>query len=136
LPGQRPAIGDEPFQDYAFHVTFTDDAQLQVDSEHLTERSEHLQKSSEHLEHLRSITLEMQAKKRVPKDVMTKAILGICAEFRSLRELSQILSRKTDSLRVHYLNKLVAEGKLDLKYPDKPNHPSQQYKTRSDSSTE
>jgi len=136
LPGKRPAIGDEPFEEHAFQATFTDDAQAQANSEHLAERSEHLLKDSEHLERVRSITMEMQAKKRVPKAVMTKAILDICVEFTSLRDLSQILSRTSDSLRVHYLNKLVAERRLELRYPDKPNHPSQRYRTKTDSSTE
>jgi hypothetical protein len=123
LPGRRPVAGDEPFRDYSFPDIVAGDAETQKDSEHLGARSEHL-------DSLRWLAAEMRTKKKVSKAVMTRTILAICDDFRSLTELSGMLNRKSDSLGVHYINKLVAEGKLELKYPNKRNHHSQRYKTK------
>ena len=40
-----------------------------------------------------------------------------------MRDIADILDRTTETLRIHYLNRMVKEGLLELRYPDKPNHP-------------
>jgi ATP-dependent DNA helicase RecG len=52
----------------------------------------------------------------------------LCSEQSlQLRELAELLGRKADTLRVHYLNPMVEEGLLRLRYPALPNHPKQAY---------
>ncbi|MCK9565264.1 MAG: hypothetical protein M0Q43_04375 [Methanothrix sp.] len=97
-------------------------------SEHLVPDSEHLKLSSEHLDERDDISLAIRGKKKVPKDTMDKVILSLCkGRFLSLRQLAELLNRSPDTLRVHYLNRLVKEGTLEQRYPDKPNHPDQGY---------
>ena len=38
-----------------------------------------------------------------------------------------ILGRDADSLRVHYLNKMVKDGRMRLRFPEASNHPNQAY---------
>lgn len=59
---------------------------------------------------------------------MTKAILLLCSEQpRTLADLSQLIGRSVDSLRVHYVSNLVQSGQLRLLYPDSPHDPRQGY---------
>lgn len=46
-----------------------------------------------------------------------------------LKELAYLLDRTPDGLRNNYLGKLLAEGKMRLKYPEQLNHPRQAYIT-------
>ena len=57
-------------------------------------------------------------------------IRGLCAwREMSSEELGQILSRFHKTLYRDHLKPLISEGKLRLKYPEMPNHPSQAYLT-------
>jgi len=100
-------------------------------SVHLGNSSVHLNGSSERLERLRKIIEAIDGKRKVPATVMEGTILNLCQEdYMSLRDIAGILRRTSDTLRIHYLNGMVKSGKLELRYPDKPSHPDQGYRTR------
>lgn len=59
-----------------------------------------------------------------------KAILSFCQEdFRSISELSESLNRSQRTIRENYLRAMVAGELVELRYPDKPSHPAQAYRT-------
>ncbi len=69
-------------------------------------------------------------KKRLHPSVMEQIILKLCSKKPlMLKELAYLLERTSDGLRNNYLAKLLDEGKIQLKYPDQPNHPRQAYIT-------
>jgi len=104
---------------------------LGKDSEHLGDRSVHLNADSERLKRLRGIAEPVEGKRKVPAPIMEAVILNLCKEdFLNLRDIADILDRTPDTLRIHYLNRMVNAGLLERRYPDKPNHPDQGYRTR------
>ena len=110
--------------------------QSPVSSEHLALRSEHLEPSSEHLgseqeDRLSESDSAFQGKKRVPKPQMESAILELCGEsWQTLRMLAKLLNRSPDSLRNHYINPMLRDGRLEARVPGKPNHPNQAYRRK------
>ncbi|EPZ39078.1 hypothetical protein C289_0884 [Anoxybacillus ayderensis] len=69
-------------------------------------------------------------KKRLAPTKMEEIILQLCAHRPlMLKQLAYLLDRTPDGLRNNYLGKLLAEGKMRLKYPEQPNHPKQAYMT-------
>jgi ATP-dependent DNA helicase RecG len=105
---------------------------LQPDSERLQPDSEHLLASSEHSRQLLELASPVREVGRVPMRVMRETIVSVCTDrFVSLRTLAHVLRRSPDTLRTHYLNDMVKAGILELRYPDRPNHPGQAYRTRS-----
>ena len=73
-------------------------------------------------------------KKRLHPTIMEQMILQLCAiKPLMLKELAHLLDRTADGLRNNYLAKLLEEGKVQLKYPEQPNHPRQAYMTKQDS---
>ncbi|MBB5324092.1 hypothetical protein HNQ34_001184 [Anoxybacillus tepidamans] len=73
-------------------------------------------------------------KKRLHPNIMEQIILQLCAiRPLMLKELAHLLDRTSDGLRNNYLAKLLEEGKIQLKYPEQPNHPRQAYKAKQDS---
>ena len=104
---------------------------LGKDSEHLGDRSVHLNTDSERLKRLRDIAEPVEGKRKVPAPIMEAVIINLCKEdFLNLRDIADILDRTPDTLRIHYLNRMVNAGLLERRYPDKPNHPDQGYRTR------
>ncbi|MED5052482.1 ATP-binding protein [Anoxybacillus rupiensis] len=70
-------------------------------------------------------------KKRLHPSIMEQMILQLCAQRPlMLKELAYLLERTSDGLRNNYLAKLLEEGKIQLKYPNQPNHPRQAYMTK------
>lgn len=79
---------------------------------------------------LEDISRVAREKQRLNPQQMNELILGLCAiRPLTLKELSQLLKRKPDSLRISYLSRLVDEKKLKLRFPDQVNHPKQAYIT-------
>lgn len=117
-------------------VTHEDDQQnsdhLDSSSEHLLESSEHLPENSEHYQKLLQIAEPIRSKKKVKdRQLVEKIILEICSEhFLSLQTIADILKRKRDSIRNHYINRMLDNGLLEAKYPSHPNHPHQAYKKK------
>jgi len=62
---------------------------------------------------------------------MRQTILSLCrGRYLSLRDLSALLNRTAETLRDGYVSKMVREGALELRYPDKPSHSNQAYHSR------
>ena len=81
-----------------------------------------------HNEELQSIVITSQNKKRLPPKVTEQIILELCqGRWLTRHQLSQLMARNAESLRERFLNPMVAEGSLRLRYPDKPNHTGQTY---------
>ena len=154
LPGSGPAAMDEFAVSVADAQTSRPNAEhLPTSPEHLPQSPEHLPQSPEHLitnpEHLpggrrradhaqmvsekelASLAEKVVAiaeRKKVPSEEMERAILTVCAgRFLSLRELRNLLHRSADTLRTHYLSKMVDQGRLKLLFPERPSHPRQRY---------
>ena len=103
---------------------------LPLSSVHLKTGSVHLKTGSEHLQRLRSIAKPIEGKRKVPVKIMEDVILKLCKEdYLALKDIAEILNRTPETLRIHYLNRMVKGGLLELRYPDKPSHPDQGYRT-------
>ncbi|MCA1991966.1 MAG: hypothetical protein LDL41_07955 [Coleofasciculus sp. S288] len=111
---------------------FPSSEHYELSSEHYEPSSEHYEPSSEHYKRLQEIAAPVREKDRVNKSIVEKVILELCSEhYLSLRTLADLLKREPDSIRNHYVNPLLSQGLLELKYPTKPNHPDQAYRTKS-----
>ena len=110
--------------------------QIESGSEHLGARSEHLEHDSEHLNaeqegRLMELAAEARSKGKIPKSVMELTVLELCNnEWLSLRTLARLLGRDPDSLRNHYINPMLKDGRLQARVPGKPNHPNQAYQKK------
>ena len=97
----------------------------------LLPNSEHNEDNSEHnsISHLRNIAAPIREKKRVKPEIMRKTILELCShQYLDLKTLADLLDRSPETIRTHYLNPMLDEKVLTLKYPE-INHPQQAYKT-------
>lgn len=62
---------------------------------------------------------------------MIETIQFLCSDiWVDLKTLSTILKRDPTALQIHYISKMLAEGLLELKYPETKNHPLQAYKSK------
>lgn len=78
---------------------------------------------------LPSIVKEVQGEKRSSPVKVEAAILALCENrFVTGFELAETLNRSAETLRIHYIRKLVREGKLLVQFPDQPTHPAQAYR--------
>lgn len=104
--------------------------------EHYTAGSEHYSAGSEHYEsgqdaRLLTLAMPVREKRRVAKKLVEKTILTLCSEdWLTLRTLAGLLAREPDSLRNHYINPMLRDGRLVARMPGKPNHPHQAYKKK------
>lgn len=134
-PGHHP-MGNEMFG--------ADEVCSKLNSEHLTGRFEHLTGSSEHLasssEHLisesiqedtlRAVAEKVSSKRKMSKEVVEATILQLCNDrYLTLEELAVLLKRSKDSLRNHYINPMLEDGRIEAKYKNVRHHPLQGYRT-------
>lgn len=69
-------------------------------------------------------------KKRLKPEILRSLILLLCSDrFLTVAELSYYLKRDQDGLRKNHIKELVDINKLELRYPNTPNHRHQAYKT-------
>ncbi|OYE06420.1 RNA-binding domain-containing protein [Nostoc sp. 'Peltigera membranacea cyanobiont' 232] len=105
-------------------------------SEHYEPSSEHYGLSSEHYKRLKDIAVPVREKGRVDQELVERVILELCSEhYLALRTLADLLNRKPDSIRNHYLSLMLDRGLIELRYPEQLNHPQQAYKTVSSPNT-
>lgn len=79
---------------------------------------------------LLAIAEPVRSKRRAAPDLVERTILELCAsDYLSLHELSELLRRNATGLHTRYLNPLLHAGYLALRFPDKPNHSQQAYRT-------
>ncbi len=92
--------------------------------------SEHSSPDSERYNtEVRTLAEQVRTKQRAAKEIVMGAIIEVCqAGPVTLDEIAKKLNRSPDTIRVHYLIKMLAEGSVVLLYPETPNHPSQAYK--------
>jgi ATP-dependent DNA helicase RecG len=72
-----------------------------------------------------------EKKKLVPE--LTKRLIQRLYQNEPLtaEQLGELLDRREDKLQKHFLAQMVANGELQLRYPDQPTHPEQAYRTNS-----
>ena len=100
--------------------------------EHYQSSSQHYELSSEHYKQLQDIAAPVRGRGRTSKQVVEEIILKICSEhYLPLRTLAELLGREPDSIRNHYVNPMLDQGLLKLRYPEQPSHPQQAYITLS-----
>jgi len=79
---------------------------------------------------LQKIARQAQIKKRIPQQEMRKILLELCnVSWLSRTQLVQLVKRNPEDLRHRYINPMVSEGVLQLRYPDTPNRTDQAYRT-------
>ncbi|MBI4064309.1 MAG: putative DNA binding domain-containing protein [Elusimicrobia bacterium] len=121
--------GEPPYPELGLQSTQT--AGALNSSVHLPPSSVHLPPSSVHLASQNKLAETVRNKGKVPKATMEAAILAVCkGTFIALKALSEILDRSPETLRIHYLIRMVKDGRLELHYPESPNHPNQAYRSR------
>lgn len=99
-------------------------------SEHYESNSEHYDPNSEHYKRLEDIAAPVRKKNRTNRELTEQVILKICSEdYLPLRILAELLGRKPDSIRNHYVNPMQERGLIELRHPEQLNHPQQAYKT-------
>lgn len=109
----------------------TEGTAVELSSEHYDGDSEHLDVSSEHCEALLKIAGPVREKGRVDKAIVAEVIINLCSgRYLELRTLAKLLNRSPDSLRNHYVNPLIKEGRLEPHFPERPNHPNQAYSAK------
>lgn len=70
----------------------------------------------------------LRTRRRAPPEEVSNMIVSLClGRALTLPQLSHLTGRKTESIRVHYVTKLLAEGRLRLLHPETPTHPNQAY---------
>jgi ATP-dependent DNA helicase RecG len=68
---------------------------------------------------------------KIAADRMEILIIKFCTgRWLQLSELASLLERDPKALQDQYLSKMLANGKLRLKYPESKNHPMQAYRTQ------
>jgi len=73
---------------------------------------------------------EIRGRQRSQAGKMENALLALCADrYVMAQELAEILQRSMETLKNHYISKLVQRGKLELRFPEQPTHPAQAYRT-------
>jgi ATP-dependent DNA helicase RecG len=105
-------------------------------SEHSPDSSEHSPDNSEHLDteqeaKLLEIAAAMRNTNQRSKVLMESTILALCKDsWLNLRTLARLLDRQPDTLRNHYINRMLKDGRLEAKFPGKPHHPGQAYRKK------
>ena len=91
------------------------------DSVHKDSGTVHEQIEAELDEAARAMAAELRAKKRAPPALVRETIVRLCqGRFLSLPELARLTGRTTETLRIHYVSKLLAEGRLRHRHPGRP----------------
>lgn len=81
--------------------------------------------------YLRAVAAPIRSARRSSPEQTRETILELChGRFLSLRQLSALLDRQQETLREGFITPMVAEGALELRYPESPTHPEQAYRAR------
>ena len=113
----------------------SDSPDLPVNSPDLPVNSPDLPANSPDLKSVLDSILSRWGLQRMPGKLpalkMQELIKTLCGErWVTLAELGPLLNRDTKALQDQYLTPLLAAGQLELKYPEKKNHPAQAYRTK------
>lgn len=103
----------------------------ELSSPRLNSSSPHLKDSEELWNQALKLTEVARNKKKLSSDEMKEAILLIASlGYVTLKEFAELLKRNPEGLQDRYLNEMLKEGTLELKFPLKPQHPQQAYKKK------
>ncbi|WP_280549981.1 ATP-binding protein [Halomonas sp. 11-S5] len=81
-------------------------------------------------EALQRIAAPVAAAKRTQPEAMQTTLLKLCrGRYLTLRQLSELLQRSPKNIGERHVAPLVKAGKLELRYPNVPNHRQQGYRT-------
>jgi hypothetical protein len=81
------------------------------------------------VESLPAIVLEIRGQQRSNPAKVVAAILALCQDrYVTAQELAEMLQRGMETLKNHYISKLIRQGKLELRFPEQPTHPAQAYR--------
>jgi len=70
------------------------------------------------------IAEQARAKSRLTPESMRKVLTALCAVSElSLEEIGRMLHRNARGIRNRYLRPMVQSGRMQLRFPDEPNHP-------------
>ncbi len=123
--GAEPATGKRDGSSEQKHAS---SEHSDASSEHYASRSEHYAPDSEHYAALLAIAAPVREKGRANKDLVQRTILALCTERAlDLRTLADLLNRRPDSVRNHYIAPMLKAGLLRARHPKQPNHPAQAY---------
>ena len=80
---------------------------------------------------VRVATSEQAIPHKLSAQQREQLILAYCSDvWRTVQDITSYLGRKKDYLRNKVLPQLTESGKLEMRFPDTPNHPNQQYRTK------
>ncbi len=80
---------------------------------------------------LLEIAAPIRNTRKINKTIMENAILALCEDkWLTLRTLTELLNRHSDTLRTHYINSMLKDGRLEARVPGSPNHPAQAYRKK------
>ena len=72
------------------------------------------------------IAEQARAKSRLTPESMREVLTALCAVSElSLEEIGRMLHRNARGIRNRYLRPMVQSGRMQLRFPDEPNHPKQ-----------
>ena len=118
-------------------TTMGDPSHSAEDSSHNAEDSSHNAGNSSQSNQfdlaLLIIAEQARAKSRLTPESMRKVLTALCAVSElSLEEIGRMLHRNARGIRNRYLRPMVQSGRMQLRFPDEPNHPKQAYRTNPD----
>ncbi|WP_089724706.1 RNA-binding domain-containing protein [Candidatus Thiosymbion oneisti] len=101
------------------------------DSVHKDGDSVHRDGDSVHSDTLMVIAAPARNQQRLSPEEMERIILELCqGGWLTRNQLAELLDRHPDGLRSRFLTPMVAHGRLQLRYPDKPNRVDQAYSAK------
>ena len=72
----------------------------------------------------------IRSTKRVGREKMEATILLLCnGRFLTLDDMAKLLGKQQEGIRDNYVSPMTKQGRLEQRYPDKPNHRDQAYRT-------
>ena len=72
----------------------------------------------------------LRLRRRAPDNLVDEAIVEFCRDaFMSTADIAGAIGRAVTTVRNRYLPRLVRSGRLELRYPDRINHPGQAYRS-------
>jgi predicted ArsR family transcriptional regulator len=80
---------------------------------------------------------KIRGQRRIRAGEMEAAILSLGVErYITAQELAEILQRSAVTIKNHYIARLVAQGKMEPRFPEQPTHPAQAYRATTENKDE
>ena len=80
---------------------------------------------------------KIRGQRRIRAGEMEAAIISLGVErYITAQELAEILQRSAVTIKNHYIARLVAQGKMEPRFPEQPTHPAQAYRATTENKDE